>query len=175
MVYHNVSQITPASYCYWRYHIGVVFFGGPDDREAVAIASRMVCHPKVHVNIIKFCTHDMMKNKRKMIEDSHDVEDALDRRVIYELQKENIDNNRLVVSEVTIGDIEQIIGALRSFGDKYDLMIVGRSRGPSSLMVGLALEEGIESPELGAIGDLLASFKYEHPSNIIVVQNYNSR
>jgi hypothetical protein len=174
MVYHSFSQITPASYYYWQYHIGVVFFGGPDDREAVAIASRMVYHPKVHVNLLCFSTINMIKNKRKIMEDSYDVEEALDRKVIDDLQRENIDNNRLVVSEVTIRDIEQIISALRSFGDKYDLMIVGHSRGSSSSMISLVLEEGMESAELGVIGDLLASFKYENPANILVIQDYKS-
>lgn len=174
MVYHGITQITPASHSYWQYHIGVVFFGGPDDREAVAIASRMTCHPKVHINLLRFCTSDSMKIQKKKLEDSHDVEEALDRSVIGDLQRENIDNNRLVVTEVTTGDVEQIALAIRSFGDKYDLTIVGRRRGHSSSTISLALEEWMESPELGVIGDLLASSKYENPANILVVQQHNS-
>jgi hypothetical protein len=173
MVYHGISQITPTYHSYWQYHIGVIFFGGPDDREAVAIASRIMCHPKVHVNLLRFCTPNMIKCQQKEIEEQCDTEEAMDRRVIEDLQQKNIDNDRLVLTEVTTRDIEKIVSTLQSFGDKYNLVIVGRRRGPSSIMISLTLDEWIESPELGVIGDLLTSSNYENQANILIVQKNN--
>jgi hypothetical protein len=174
MVHHGISQIVPTYHFQWQYHIGVIFLGGPDDREVITIASQMICHPKVYISLLRFYIPDMIENQKKEIEEQHDVEEAMDCRAIEDFQKNNIDNERLILSETTTVNIEQIVSTLYSFGTKHDLVLVGRRRGPSSMIISVALEKWVESPELGVIGDLLTSSNYENRANILVVQKNNS-
>jgi hypothetical protein len=157
-----------------QFRIGVLFMGGPDDREAVAIAGRMVYNPFVHLRIFCICTLNGIGGKGDEMEDLQAQEKILDEEAINQIQRENAGNDRLIISEVKIDDPTQIFLAIHSMGHNYDLHIVGRRRAHSSPLDNEALEEWIESPELGVIGDLLASPDFKTPANILVVQQFDS-
>lgn len=36
------------------HHVVAIFFGGPDDREAVAYAGRLAMHPSINMTVIRF-------------------------------------------------------------------------------------------------------------------------
>lgn len=175
MVYHGITRITSASHPHWKYFVGVVYMGGPDDREAVAIATRMAYHPCVYLKFFYFRIPSKIMNTNKESTSSYDMEQTLDDEVIYDLQRENINNDRLAVSECIMTDVEQAMSTIHSLGNKYDLLIVGRRRGLSSSVINAEFEEGFDMFELGMIGDVLASSKYSKPANVLVVQQYNPR
>lgn len=63
----------------------------------------------------------------------------------------------------------ETVSALRDMGDMYSLFIVGKGgRGVSPITTGMSDWE--ECPELGTIGDLLASSDFDSRSSILVIQ-----
>lgn len=172
-MYHSLTRITQ-NFQTHQSHIGVLFTGGPDDREAVAIAGHMSYHPYVHLSILRFRISSVIEGIANNMEEIHVREQKLDDEVIGQLLVENVGNDRLTIREVTIDDPVQIILAIRSLGDNYDMLIVGRRQAHSSPLDNEALVEWIETPELGVIGDLLASPDFKTSANILVVQQHGS-
>lgn len=77
-----------------------------------------------------------------------------------------------------MGYIEKIVDngaetatALRDMGDMYSLFIVGKGkRGLSPLTTGMSDWE--ECPELGRVGDLLASSDFEINGSVLIIQQH---
>lgn len=66
---------------------------------------------------------------------------------------------------------EETASALRDIADMYTMFIVGKgSRCNSSLTTGISDWE--ECPELGRVGDFLASPDFELCGSVLVVQQY---
>jgi hypothetical protein len=172
MVYHNMTRITRTLHGH-EFHICALFMGGPDDREVIAIASHMVHHPFVYLRILRIRTTSEIRGKGDE-KDLQASKENLDEEAISQLQRENISNDHLAISEVTIDNPVQIVLVIRSLGNNFDMLIVGRRRAHSSLFDNEALEDWTESPELGIIGDLLASSDFKTPANILVVQQHGS-
>ncbi|KAF6176546.1 hypothetical protein GIB67_017168 [Kingdonia uniflora] len=126
-------------------NIAVLFFGGPDDREALSYALRMARHPGVSLTIFRFLPgEDAVKPKR------------------------NYDN---FTNEKFINNAEETVAAVRSMENIHDLYIVGRGQGMISPLIA-GLNDWSECPELGAIGDLLASSDLATTISVLVVQHY---
>ncbi|XP_073010535.1 cation/H(+) antiporter 15-like isoform X1 [Typha latifolia] len=142
----------------WQYLIAVFFWGGPDDREALSIASRMAQHPGVGVTVVRFTS---------MVNQSRDDE------VVGRLRAQNAGNNRVVINEVMANNVEETVSVIREVGNEYDLVVVGRQQGPTELLYD-GLAEWNESPELGLVGDLLASQDFHSSFAILVVQQHAS-
>lgn len=65
----------------------------------------------------------------------------------------------------------ETVAAMRDIGDMYSLFIVGKGgRGHSPLTTGMSDWE--ECPELGTVGDLLASSEYNVNGSVLVVQQH---
>ncbi|KAJ6793430.1 cation/H(+) antiporter 15-like [Iris pallida] len=151
------TPLVSGNYCP---QIGVLFWGGPDDREALAYASRMALHGRVSLTVVHFVRPvDQRDAKQRQLDDS----------LLSKVRFENNNNEYVVVDEVLVRDMEQTIAVIRSLGNSYNLVIVGRKQGPNSL-----LDEGLadwsECPELGVVGDMLASKDFESSNSILVVQ-----
>ncbi|KAJ3679842.1 hypothetical protein LUZ60_016120 [Juncus effusus] len=168
MVYHGTTRIMEHSY--WQYHVCVLFWGGPDDRESIAIASRMARHPGVYLRVIRFLTSRSTTDE-KDVAANDDEKKVLDDKMIVELQVANGGNNRLTVTEVSMRDVRQVISMIGAIGDdKYDLLVVGRRQeNLSALAVGLT--KWTETPELGVLGDLLST-DISGSTNLLIVQQH---
>ncbi|KAG6583332.1 Cation/H(+) antiporter 15, partial [Cucurbita argyrosperma subsp. sororia] len=148
------------------YKVGLIFVGGSDDREALAYATRMVEHPMVTLTVVRLIhpkgtthqpadqEHDFeMLNEFKLIMSSSGI-----KHCFYE--------------EVTASDCVGLIGVMRKMEHNYDLILVGRRHdGDSALFVGL--NEWHEYPELGFIGDMLATIDSPSDATVLVVQQQN--
>lgn len=66
----------------------------------------------------------------------------------------------------------QTVESLRDIGDMYSLFVVGKGsgRGHSQLTIGICDWE--ECPELGTVGDLLASSDFNINGSVLVVQQH---
>ncbi|KAF6156579.1 hypothetical protein GIB67_002762, partial [Kingdonia uniflora] len=116
-------------------NIAVLFFGGPDDREALSYAWRMARHPDVSLTVFRFLPgEDAVKPKRNY---------------------DNFTNGRSNLNIVTETETERL------YDDKY--ITDFRLR---------ILNDWSECPELGAIGDLLASSDSATTISVLVVQQY---
>ncbi|KAL6597335.1 hypothetical protein ACP70R_046775 [Stipagrostis hirtigluma subsp. patula] len=77
--------------------------------------------------------------------------------------------------EKTVEDGEGTAAVVRSMSEKFDLLIVGRRGGENDGMEGSAaltsgLSEWSECPELGVLGDMLATAEFASKVSIVVIQ-----
>lgn len=64
----------------------------------------------------------------------------------------------------------QTLTILREIGEMYSLFVVGKNRGDSPMTSGM--NDWEECPELGAVGDFLASSNMDVNASVLVVQRH---
>lgn len=73
---------------------------------------------------------------------------------------------------VVAGDVvEEVVGIGKS--REYGLVVVGKGRLPSSMVAELAVRRPAEHPELGPVGDALASAGHGVAASVLVVQQHD--
>lgn len=163
-----------------------MFFGGPDDREALAYASRMSEHPEIRLTVLRFLPGEevfgstissnetISENTNITIITESDRERQLDDRYINEFRTRNANDESIVYIEKIVNNGEETVAAIRSIDsdqEVHDLFIVGRGQGTISPLTA-GLTDWSECPELGAIGDLLASSDFAAAVSVLVIQQY---
>ncbi|KAK8484515.1 hypothetical protein V6N12_057751 [Hibiscus sabdariffa] len=166
-------------------NIAILFFGGPDDREALACSKRILMHSKVNLTVIRFLHKPTAsRSSNTWINDaSHKDEEVI--MAISNIGTQNeIDNafvetfyNRYVAQgragfvEKYVSNGQETVTVLREIANTYSLYIVGKGgRGTSPLTSGMSDWE--ECPELGLVGDLLASSEWDINGSILVIQRH---
>ncbi|XP_040379867.1 cation/H(+) antiporter 20 [Oryza brachyantha] len=167
----------------------VVFFGGPDDREALELAERMAEHPGVQVTVMRFVDGKAgseehaevtlqpsnTKNADKSytfstaIVDTH-KEKELDEAAVAEFRQRMGPMVRYEERVVAGNVVEEVVSIGKS--REYGLVVVGKGRLPSAMVAELAVRAA-EHPELGPIGDALASAGQGVTSSVLVVQQHD--
>ncbi|XP_024520981.1 cation/H(+) antiporter 18 [Selaginella moellendorffii] len=196
-VYHAPVQLVPKSV---SHSVAVFFFGGPDDREALAMGCRMAEHPGVKVKVIHFlsCSDGELVTHRKSIvistrktsrksifqregEQHHyhvdlegvdfEKEKQIDIDTIAALREE--DKQGILYEQVPVGDpIDAVMDTVRNC--EYNLVIVGRARVPCRLIASLN-NLALEYEELGPIGSVLASSDPSIKASVLVMQQYTNK
>ena len=143
------------------YRIAVLFFGGADDREALAYAGHMSKHSNVLTTL--FC----FSSSTDIVEGSARSK-ALDTDVLSKFRLSAFRDEQVSFEEVAVASGEEVLNVLRSLDGAYELVMVGRRHGESWLMtqIGKWKERG----ELGTIGEILASSEIRICASILVVQ-----
>ncbi|PUZ43493.1 hypothetical protein GQ55_8G014300 [Panicum hallii var. hallii] len=155
--------------------VAALFFGGRDDREAVALATRMVYNPAIDLTVLRFVQKggsfmgtefDALKERKG---DDACLREFLDRAnsmsvgggggAGVEYRERGVFNASEMVAQI------QEVEALGK-----DLFVVGKVPGLPALTAGMV--EWSECPELGPIGDLLASRDFQTMASVLVVQSY---
>ncbi|CAF1853680.1 hypothetical protein HID58_061089 [Brassica napus] len=163
-----------------------IFFGGPDDREALELAGRMAEHPAVKVTVIRFLVRETLRSnavtlrpapskcKEKNYAFLTTNVDPEKEKELDEGALEDFKNKWKEMVEYKEKEPNNIIEETLSIGQSqdFDLIVVGRGRLPSAEVATLA-ERQAEHPELGPIGDVLASSINHIIPSILVVQQHN--
>ncbi|KAK4586258.1 hypothetical protein RGQ29_023440 [Quercus rubra] len=151
------------------YKIVVPFFGGPDDREALAYGIRMAEHPGILLNVIRFVPSPgkSLKFDKSVIEDNVDHEE--DELMLSEFKnthsnKEKESSN--LYEEMLVENKAEVVDALKALS-KYNLFLVGR------MVPTVPLVNKTDCPELGPVGSFLASSEFSNTASVLVVQQYN--
>ncbi|KAK8587677.1 hypothetical protein V6N12_022160 [Hibiscus sabdariffa] len=161
------------------HHVGVLFFGGPDDREALACGWRMCEHPGTSLTVMRYIpgadlspTDDQNDDPRMLtVETNISWENGLDDEYINDFRTKNVDAESIVYIEYVVNNSEETVTAIKNLDDYYDLLIVGRGNGTvSPLLDGLA--ERSECPELGAVGDIVAESDFSSTVSVLIIQQY---
>ncbi|XP_043687845.1 cation/H(+) antiporter 15-like [Telopea speciosissima] len=166
------------------HHIAVLFFGGPDDREALSYAWRMSEHPDVHLTVLRFLAGENAVEPAILANENSDIrilniitdserEKQRDEEFISEFRLKNVNVESIVYSEKVVNNGEETVAVIRSMDNIYDLYIIGRGQGMISPLTA-GLTDWSECPELGAIGDLLSSSDFAATVSVLVVQQYVS-
>ncbi|KAF3433334.1 hypothetical protein FNV43_RR24436 [Rhamnella rubrinervis] len=137
--------------------IAVIFIGGPDDREAIAMAARMSEHKDVIVTVVRivnlWCTSNGYKEDPEL-----EWEKGLDDAALDEFKFKSMKNEFVTWCEVEAEDDVEVVNGVRALQGNYDLVIVGRRRWSSAETIGdKEMTDFVENPELGVLGDILAS------------------
>lgn len=165
------------------HNIVVLFFGGPDDREALSYAWRMSDHPGISLTVMRFVpgeeanehvlhpSSDLNDPTMLAVETENEREKQLDEELINNLRMKNGNDESVVYNEKVVNNGEETVAVIRSMDNVHDLFIVGRGQGMISPLTA-GLTDWSECPELGAIGDLLASSDFAATVSVLVVQQY---
>ncbi|GKV21617.1 hypothetical protein SLEP1_g31578 [Rubroshorea leprosula] len=164
------------------HHIAVLFFGGPDDREALAYAWRMSEHPGITLAVLRFIPGEEaaepvqhisnLKDPTNLSGESVDArEKKLDEEILKEFRVKNAEDESIIYIEKVVNNGEETVAAVRTIDSAHDLFIVGRGQGMISPLTA-GLTDWSECQELGAIGDLLASSDFASTVSVLVVQQY---
>ncbi|XP_047325973.1 cation/H(+) antiporter 15-like [Impatiens glandulifera] len=140
------------------YHVCVLYVGGADDSESLCYAARMANHESVVMTLVRFL-HFGSDNAR---------ERKVDNELISEVRRAHAGRDAFSYREELVRDGVGLAACIRGLESSFDLIVVGRSHPDSPLMVGL--EEWSECPELGVVGDILASADANSTSSVLVVQ-----
>ncbi|KAK4271816.1 hypothetical protein QN277_020451 [Acacia crassicarpa] len=163
----------------------MIFTGGPDDREALAVSWRMASRPEVQLSVVRMILIDeaayQMNEAVDRLEAKGMLSTVLDSSKQKELDDEYVnlfrlkamhDEDSITYTERKIhggDDIPALLNELDQ-GD-YHLYIVGQGRGRNSVILSNFMD-WCDCPELGAIGDILAANSFGSKSSVLVVQQY---
>ncbi|CAL4902526.1 unnamed protein product [Urochloa decumbens] len=155
--------------------VAALFFGGRDDREAVALATRMVNNPAIDLTVLRFvqkgggsslAEFDALKERkaddaclREFLDRAHGMSVGGGGGAGVEYRERGVFNASEMVAQVR--EVEAL---------GKDLFVVGKTPGLPGLTAGMA--DWTECPELGPIGDLLASRDFQTTASVLVLQAY---
>ncbi|KAL5703419.1 hypothetical protein ACHQM5_028512 [Ranunculus cassubicifolius] len=143
-------------------HILIIFLGGADDREVLTYGMHMVQNSSTTLTVVRF---NVVDNKNNDL----DTEKEFDVELLKDFQRKYVGKERINYREEMVTDGLGIIKAIRAIEDPFDLIMVGRQRGRESELFN-GLSEWNEYPELGFIGDMLATSNSHEDVSILVVQ-----
>ncbi|XP_040994224.1 cation/H(+) antiporter 3-like [Juglans microcarpa x Juglans regia] len=148
------------------FSVAMIFVGGNDDREALTFAKRMANENNITLTVVHFVTTDS--------EDITIWDKLLDNEVLKDVKMNNVGQEYVIYLEERVKDGPQTAMIVRSMVDEYDLIIVGR-RDKSNSTQTSGLAEWNEFPELGIIGDLLASSDFNSKTSVLVIQQQKKK
>ncbi|KAK9998427.1 hypothetical protein SO802_018030 [Lithocarpus litseifolius] len=151
----NLSILTGNS----SYLIAMLFIGGADDREALAYSIRMAGHPNVSLTVVQLIASGY---------NTCSYQENLDKEAMDELWASSNGNPKIKHEEESVRHGADTTHVIQKMANKFDLVIVGRYHEPHS-PVTLGLIEWSECPELGVLGDMLASSSFRF--SVLVVQH----
>ncbi|KAK8986819.1 hypothetical protein V6N11_037745 [Hibiscus sabdariffa] len=146
--------------------ITVLFFGGHDDREALAYGARMAEHPGISLTVIRFLPGPEVSGEIVAADTNTD-----DELFLMEFKNKISKDSSVKCEERVVRNPTQTIEAIGEF-KRCNLFVVGQM--PESQMTA-KLNERTECPELGPIGSLLISHDLSTSASVLVVQQYKIR
>lgn len=169
--------------------IAMLFVQGPDDREALAYARRMTGNPGVILTVLRFVPgKELLKSEEiasgnAAAADVNDDEDGevfssmfekekeklLDDDYINEFRFRTMHDQSISYMEKPVNSGDQIVVTIRSGYNDFDLYIVGRGDGMQSPLT-FGLSEWSDCPELGVVGETLASADFLTSGSVLVMQ-----
>ncbi|KAL8133362.1 cation/H(+) antiporter 20 [Apium graveolens] len=182
------SQQTPGPTATVAQRVCMIFFGGPDDREGLQLCGRMAEHPAAKVTVIRFVKKEetaadtvvvLKPSSTKSKENSYTFttaqvnpqrEKELDDEAMTGFQQRwegMVDYKEKVANNI----VESVMGIGRS--GEYELIMIGKGRCPSNI-VAEVVDRQAENPELGPIGDMLASSGKGILSSVVVIQQHDT-
>ncbi|KAI3915549.1 hypothetical protein MKW92_005066 [Papaver armeniacum] len=157
------------------YRVIVLFFGGPDDREALAFAMNMIHHPHVFVTLVRFygpaslSSNGVIDHYNESVSIDIERHMFLDDELVDHFRVNTVHDETLIYTEVEVKDGAETIWAVRSLHQDFDLMLVGRQQIADSKIISGLDENWEECGELGVIGDLVTSPDYGAEGSILII------
>ncbi|CDY24802.1 BnaA08g15080D [Brassica napus] len=145
--------------------ITVLFFGGNDDREALAFAVRMAEHPGITLTVVRFIPSEEFKPDNVKLEITEDQAESS--------RSDSDTESQIVYEERIVKCQEGVCEAIKEYS-RSNLFLVGKSP-DGSVASGLDVLRS-DTPELGPVGNLLTSSEsVSTVASVLVVQQYVAR
>ncbi|XP_042505659.1 cation/H(+) antiporter 18-like [Macadamia integrifolia] len=138
----------------------VLFFGGCDDREALAYGARMAEHPGINLTVLRFWMEPTQSQEIDRIDDEY----------LAEFHQKTKNESSMNYEVRMVGNSVETIAMIRELS-RSDLFLVGRK--PEG-EVAATLDVTSDIPELGPVGSLLASSDFSTTASVLIVQQYKS-
>ncbi|KAK7305925.1 hypothetical protein VNO77_43838 [Canavalia gladiata] len=148
------------------FNVGVIFIGGADDREALALAIRMSDRSNTRVSLFRFVVmrkkltggNDEL-SKEEQLEEQEDM--MMDEGLIDEFKSMRFGNGCVSWYDITVEDGVEVLDAIRNLEGNYDLVMVGRRHPSVESLNDEEMANFIENAEnLGTVGDMLSSTEF---------------
>ncbi|KAJ4835169.1 hypothetical protein Tsubulata_033838 [Turnera subulata] len=164
---------------YQDQRVVMLFVGGADDREALAYAWRMASSPSLKLTVVRFLPGITPQDDPESVPTitmslDEENEKRLDEDCTYEFMWKTAESESINYVEKVVNNGEETLAAMREHDLHCTLYIVGKgthhihSRSP----VLMGLSDWSTNPELGVLGDTLASSSFASRASILVVQQY---
>ncbi|KAH7315983.1 hypothetical protein KP509_21G072800 [Ceratopteris richardii] len=160
--------------------VAVLFFGGADDREALAFGLKLAEHPNVTLWVLRFVLQQELGSCHVLNLDElpNEEEERLDDDTLASVKPFRVDENPERSTGQSIyyeehmyrSSVESVLAIARS-GD-FSLLLVGK--GHTKIGFRPTLERQPESSDLGLVGDALASACGDIKASVLVIQQHNS-
>lgn len=154
--------------------IKVFFFGGSDDREALAYGVRMAEHPGINLTVIHFLPSPEMVGEIVRVdipdESTSTSKVSQDEMVFADLIKQ--ESNSIKYEKRVVRNGNETINVIKEF-NRCNLFLVGRTP-EGQVASGLNMKTA-ECPELGPVGNLLTSADFSTAASVLVVQQYKGQ
>lgn len=151
------------------YTITVLFFGGRDDREALACGARMAEHPGISFIVIRFLLAADAIGNTVSVDMAGNA--SMDEEVLSEFKlKTSHRDGSVRYEERLVRNTTETIAVIREVS-RCNLLLVGRM--PDGELA-LALSTRSDCLELGPVGSLLTSLEFSTAS-VLVIQQYSDR
>ncbi|XP_057543512.1 cation/H(+) antiporter 2-like [Amaranthus tricolor] len=166
-------------------HVATLFFGGPDDREALSLSTYIALHLGMNLTVIRFLKASTIENNglERINVSSHGnnqvlmampscgAEDEVDNAYLEDFYNRYVTSGQVGYIEKHVKNGAQTAIALKDIVELYQLFIVGNGgRRNSAITNGMSDWE--ECPELGNVGDLLASAEFDLNCSVLIIQQY---
>ncbi|KAI3852686.1 hypothetical protein MKW92_035671 [Papaver armeniacum] len=157
------------------YRVIVLFFGGPDDREALAFAMNMIHHPCVLVTLVRYygpaslSSDEVTDYVSESVRIDVERQKFLDDELVDHFRVNTMHAETLMYKEVEVQDGAEIIWSVRSLREDFDLMLVGRQQICESKIVSELDTNWAECEEVGAVGDMVTSPDYDAEGSILII------
>lgn len=141
--------------------VTVFFFGGPDDREALAFGKRMSEHPGIRLHVVRFTpSTDFVTESVAVDVNNNSSEDS---------DGDNKALTSIAYEERNVSKGSQAVDAMKEF-NKSNLILVGRC--PEGEVVRSLNTNGGDCSELGPVGGVLALPEFSTMASVLVVQQF---
>ncbi|KAG0473590.1 hypothetical protein HPP92_015447 [Vanilla planifolia] len=173
-----VDRGLPAAASRQSHRVALLFFGGPHDREALSFAWRMADHPLTSLTLLRFLpiadprVLTVLTDAVGSMAGVEEEERTADEECLSEFRRKYAGNERVVYAERAVANGADMVAALRGIESVFDLYVVGKCQGGATSVLTAGMTEWTECPELGPIGDLLASSDVAATVSVLVLQQY---
>lgn len=141
--------------------LAMVFLGGADDREALCLGKRATRNPRINLVV----NHLVVQDKSA----ESNLENIRDNAVLKDVRQHNSALTNVAYREIFSNDGAQTTFFLLNVVNEHDYFIFGRWHDVNTPKISGLTHWNI-FPELGIIGDLLASFDYGCRASFLGVQ-----
>ncbi|KAK8506995.1 hypothetical protein V6N12_041672 [Hibiscus sabdariffa] len=157
--------------------VSMLFVEGPDDREALAYAWRMAGSPNLMLTLVRFVPGKEVSeffesdDEQEIFPDRFERErqKQLDDDYINVFRSRTMHDQSITYIEKQVSSGDQIVSALSSAYNDFDLYVVGRGHDRTSPLTS-GLSNWSEFPELGPLGETLVLMDLESPASVLIVQ-----